>query len=135
MKEYIIRPIGKIKTPFKHMGESPRQARYSDGAEGTIKIYKKYVQGLEGLEKYKYIVVLFYFDRLKSYRLTAIPPGSNLSRGVFASRSPYRPNHIGLSVVQLLKVKNNLLKVRNVDMLDGTPVIDIKPYIKDIDKN
>ncbi|MEA2015636.1 MAG: tRNA (N6-threonylcarbamoyladenosine(37)-N6)-methyltransferase TrmO [Actinomycetota bacterium] len=135
MEEYTIKPIGEIETPFKHKEQSPRQPGYSGGAEGTIKIYKPYIKGLEGLERYKYIIVLFYFNRINDYRLTAIPPSSNSSRGVFASRSPYRPNHIGLSVVELLRIDNNLLKVRNVDMLDGTPVIDIKPYIDEPDKN
>ena len=119
---------------MKHKEECPRQPGYSNGAEGTIKIYKKYMKGLGGLEKYENIILLFYFNSLKEYNLTAVPPGSNSSRGVFASRSPYRPNHIGLSVVKLIKIENNILRVRNVDMLDGTPVIDIKPYINDPDK-
>jgi len=134
MEKYIIKPIGEIKSPFKYTEHSPRQPGYSGGAEGTIKIYRPYIKGLEGLERFKYIIVLFYLDRIKGYRLTAVPPSSNSPRGVFASRSPYRPNHIGLSVVELLKIENNLLKIRNVDMLEGTPVIDIKPYIDEPDK-
>jgi len=135
MEEYIIKPIGIIKTPFKHMGDPPRQPGFSGGAEGTIKIYKQYVKGLEGLEKYKYIIVLFYFNRLGGYSLTATPPASNSTRGVFASRSPHRPNQIGVSVVELLKVEDDILTIRNVDMLDGTPVIDIKPYIEGSNKH
>jgi tRNA (adenine37-N6)-methyltransferase len=133
MEKYTIRPIGKIKTPFRRKGEAPRQPEYSGGAEGIIEIYKEYSQGLKGLENYNYIVVLFYFDRPVSYSLTARPPGSSEARGVFASRSPHRPNHIGLSVLRLLKVEGTTLRVKNVDMLDDTPVIDIKPYIENLD--
>ncbi len=135
MEEYIINPIGILKTPFKYMKDSPRQPVFSDGAEGTIKIYKQYIKGLEGLEKYKHIVVLFYFNRFRDYKLTATPPSTNSTRGIFASRSPQRPNHIGISVVELLKVEADILTVRNIDMLDGTPVIDIKPYIEDLGKH
>jgi len=134
MEKYIISPIGIIKTPFKQRGQAPRQSVYSQGAEGTIEIYEQYVQGLEGLKNYEHIIILFYFDRVEGYTLTAQPPGASQPRGVFATRSPHRPNHIGMSVARLLEVKGNMLKVRDVDMLDGTPIIDIKPYVKDLDE-
>ncbi|MGM0365191.1 MAG: tRNA (N6-threonylcarbamoyladenosine(37)-N6)-methyltransferase TrmO [Actinomycetota bacterium] len=133
MDKYSISPIGKIRTPFKQRGKTPRQAAYSKGAVGTIEIYEEYRPGLEGLKKYEYVIVLFYFDRQQGYSLTARPPGAEEPRGVFATRSPRRPNHIGVSVVKLLEVEGNLLKVKGIDMLDGTPVIDIKPYVGDLD--
>lgn len=134
MEEYIISPIGRIRTPYKERGQAPRQAKYSGGAEGVIEIYEEYKKGIEGLEKYEYIVILFYFDRLDGHRLMATPPGSRGQRGVFASRSPHRPNHIGMSVAEILKVEDNKIKVKNVDMLDNTPIIDIKPYIEELEK-
>jgi tRNA-Thr(GGU) m(6)t(6)A37 methyltransferase TsaA len=134
MEKYEVVPIGKIYTPFKEKHKVPRQTIYSSGAEGRIEIYQQYVGGLKGIERYEHIIVLFYFDKTEGYSLTARPPGSAGSRGVFATRSPYRPNHIGLSILRLISVDDNILKVRDVDMLDGTPVIDIKPYVAELDK-
>lgn len=134
MEKYEVLPIGKIHTPFKVKYQVPRQAIYSSGAEGTIEIYQQYLEGLKGIERYKHIIILFYFNQIEGYSLTARPPGSSSSRGVFATRSPYRPNHIGLSILRLISVEVNLLKVRDVDMLDCTPIIDIKPYVKELDK-
>lgn len=133
MQKFEIVPIGKISTPYRKRHQAPRQTIYSGGEEGTIEIYEKYKSGLEGLEKYKYIIVLFYLDRMDGYDLKAWPPGSVSPRGVFATRSPHRPNHIGFSILQLLDIKDNIIRVRHVDMLDGTPVIDIKPYVPEID--
>ena len=131
---YKINPIGIIRTPYKEIGQVPRQTIYSKGAEGIIEIYNKYLEGLEGIKLYIHIIVLFYFDRLKRCDIKVRPPGSNKLRGVFATRSPYRPNHIGLSILRLEKVEGNILRVRDVDMLDRTPIIDIKPYVEKIDK-
>ncbi|MDD3520388.1 MAG: tRNA (N6-threonylcarbamoyladenosine(37)-N6)-methyltransferase TrmO [Actinomycetota bacterium] len=133
MKKYEIIPIGEIKTPFKSRNDAPRQPLYSKGAEGTIEIFKEYSPGLEGIENFKYIIVIFYFDRNNFYKLKTIPYGSENERGIFSTRSPHRPNNIGLSVLELLGIKENKLKVKDVDMLDKTPVIDIKPYIPEID--
>jgi len=134
MIKYDIRPIGKINTPYKESCRAPRQTIYSRGAEGTIEIYKQYQEGLEGIEQFEHIIILFYFDRTKGYSLTARPPGANSLRGIFATRSPHRPNHIGLSILRLIGVDGNLLTVKDVDMLDGTPIIDIKPYAANLDK-
>jgi len=134
MIKYEIIPIGKIYTPYKRRYQVPRQTIYSSGVEGTIEIYKHYLEGLKGIERFKHIIILFYFDRIEEYSLIARPPGSDSPRGVFATRSPYRPNHIGLSILRLISIDENLLKVRDVDMLNGTPVIDIKPYVAELDK-
>jgi tRNA-Thr(GGU) m(6)t(6)A37 methyltransferase TsaA len=134
MEKYEVIPIGKIYTPFKERYQVPRQTIYSSGAEGKIEIYQQYLEGLKGIELYKHIIILFYFDQIEGYSLKARPPGSVSSRGVFATRSPYRPNHIGLSIVRLTSIDKGLLKVRDVDMLNGTPVIDIKPYVVKLDK-
>ncbi len=134
MDKYTISPIGTIKTPYRLKKKAPCQAANSCGAEATIEIFGKYMQGLEGLEGYEYIIILFYFDRICGHSLTARPPGAKRPRGVFATRSPNRPNHIGMTVSRLLGVEGNKIKVRDIDLLDGTPIIDIKPYIRDLDK-
>jgi tRNA (adenine37-N6)-methyltransferase len=133
MKNYNITPIGIIKTPYRSKVQAPRQTAYSGGADGTIEVYEKYSEGLEGIERFRHIIVLFYFHRTEGFRLKAWPPDSDVSRGVFASRSPHRPNHIGISVLRLISRKGNILSVKDVDMLDGTPVIDIKPYVAGLD--
>ncbi len=134
MEKFFIEPIGFIKTPFKSKAEAPRQTIYSKGAKGKIKILDKYLEGIKGIEKYKYLMLIFYFHKSKNYHLLEMPPKSNEVRGVFTTRSPNRPNSLGFSVVKLLKAGPDYLKVSNVDMLDGTPIIDIKPYISDLDK-
>lgn len=134
MENISIKPIGIISTPFKNRSEAPRQTVYSDGAKGKIKIFGEYIKGLKGIEKYKYLILIFYFHRSKGYNLLTVPPHSNEEKGVFATRSPNRPNPLGFSVVKLLKVGPNYLEVENVDMVDGTPIIDIKPYVNSLDK-
>jgi tRNA (adenine37-N6)-methyltransferase len=134
MEKYKIKPIGVIKTPYRDKFQAPRQTSYSKGADGTIEVYEEYSRGLEGIEHFRYIIVVFYFHKTDGFKLTAWPPGSDEPRGVFASRSPNRPNHIGISVLKLIYRNGNILTVKDVDMLDGTPVIDIKPYIDGIDK-
>jgi tRNA-Thr(GGU) m(6)t(6)A37 methyltransferase TsaA len=88
MEKYEVLPIGKIHTPFKVKYQVPRQTIYSSGEEGTIEIYQQYLEGLKGIERYKHIIILFYFDQIKGDSLTARPPGSVSLRGVFATRSP-----------------------------------------------
>ncbi len=134
MENISIKPIGIISTPFKNKSEAPRQTIYSDGAKGKIKIFGQYIKGLKAIEKYKYLILIFYFHQSKGYNLLTVPPHSSEERGVFATRSPNRPNPLGFSVVKLLKAGPNYLEVENVDMVDGTPIIDIKPYVDSLDK-
>ncbi|MCG9479198.1 MAG: tRNA (N6-threonylcarbamoyladenosine(37)-N6)-methyltransferase TrmO [Actinomycetia bacterium] len=103
MEEYTIRPIGIMHTPYKDREKAPRQAVCSNGAKGIIDIYPKYLEGLKGLAERKYIIILFYFNQNKDYRLTARPPGQNHRKGVFATRSPHRPNHLPTSALKTLK--------------------------------
>lgn len=133
MKKYTISPIGIVHSPYQTREQAPRQAAYSKGAKGIIEVYEKYLPGLEGLENYEHIIVLFYFNQNLGYNLTALPPGKDKPRGVFATRSPRRPNFVGMSVVKLEKIEGNHLYITSLDMLDGTPVIDIKPYVADLD--
>jgi len=120
----FLKPIGIIHTPFKDT--APKQTIYSN-AEGIVEIFEKYKEGLNGLEKYSHIILIYYFHLSKDYELVVN------GKGVFATRSPRRPNPIGLSVVRLKKIDGRKLIVENIDVIDKTPLIDIKPFIPEID--
>lgn len=128
MEEICFRAIGYIKSPFKTTGEIPRQSIYASDKTAVIEIKEEFREGLLGLEEASYIVVLFNFHQSKEYQLIQKPHQSNVEKGVFATRSPHRPNGIGISIVKLLKVDGCKLEIQGVDMLDATPVLDIKPY-------
>jgi tRNA-Thr(GGU) m(6)t(6)A37 methyltransferase TsaA len=101
-------------------------------AEGVPEIEAKFEQGLTDIEGFSHLFVLWLFDRSEGYELTAMPPSENRPHGVFATRSPLRPNPIGMTVVELVRRDGRRLFVRGVDMLDGTPILDIKPYLSSI---
>jgi tRNA-Thr(GGU) m(6)t(6)A37 methyltransferase TsaA len=128
----LFEPIGNILTPFESQGKMPRQPRFAKGILGRIIVNEAFQEGLKDLEGFSHIVVLFHLDRSKPYRLSVIPRKETTHRGLFATRSPNRPNAIGLSVVKLISIEKNSLTVEGVDMLNNTPLLDIKPYIPDI---
>jgi len=127
-----IQPIGYVRSPYKEQKDAPRQGRLSD-TSSEIVIDEHYLPGLEDVEKKSHLIVLSWFDRADRTMLTVTPPQEKVQHGVFATRSPNRPNPVGLSVVDLLAREGNVLRVRGLDALDGTPVVDIKPYSPDID--
>lgn len=127
-----LKPIGYVHSPYRERKDAPRQGRLSN-VESEIVILDEYVEGLRDLDQCKQIFVLSWFDRSDRTVLTATPPHTGIEHGVFATRSPDRPNPIGLCVVDLLSVEGNILKVRCLDALDGTPVVDIKMYSPEID--
>ncbi len=127
-----LEPIGIIHTPFKTVEETPRWGTITDEL-GEIEVYPQYEEGLDGLENYSQIEVIFLFHHSKARPLKVIPPHDNKERGVFASRAPVRPNPIGLTRMELLERKGRFLKVKNVDMVDGTPILDIKPVSNEKD--
>ena len=129
-----IKPIGVIHTPFKHTEDTPTQT-WRSGAAGTIEVYKNYEDGLSDIDGFSHIIVIFRFHKSRGYRLKLKPFRDNKKRGVFATRSPRRPNQLGLSILKLSNRKGNILKVKGVDMLDGTPLLDIKPYIPESNLN
>ncbi len=128
----ILKPIGVVKSPFETQTDAPRQGRFSD-AVSEIEIFEEYVDGLYKIENFRYLIVLYWMDRASRERLRVIPPGETEERGVFTTRSPSRPNPIGLCVVEVVEVERNRLKVRWLDALDGSPVIDIKIYSPELD--
>ena len=126
-----INPIGIIRTPYKT--KAPYQPVEEKG-EFYIEIFPEYQEGLKGLKTFNYIYVIFHMDRAKSFHLIVEPPwAEGIKVGVFASRSPRRPNPIGISVVRLEKIEENRVFISSLDALDETPLIDIKPYIKHLD--
>lgn len=130
-----VHPIGLVRSPFKERSEAPRQPSAARGVEGRIELFAAsgIDHALEDLESFDHIWVLFWFHRNEGFRPKVLPPRSSRRRGVFATRSPYRPNPIGMSVVELVRVEQRVLVIRNLDMLDETPVLDIKPYVAYVD--
>ena len=128
-----VRPIGVVHSPFRERSSAPRQGRAAGGALGTLELFK--TSGIEhallDLQSFNFIWVLFWFheNQHKGFRPKVLPPRSTERRGVFATRSPYRPNPIGMSAVELVGIQGLMLSVRNLDMLDQTPILDLKPYI------
>jgi len=126
------RPIGIIHSPFKENVGIPRQAVGASEVKGTIEILDDFSEGLQDLGDFSHIVVVFHLHLVKSPRLKAYPPWDGREHGVFATRSPYRPNPVGVSVVRLVGIDGNNLHISGIDMAEGSPVLDIKPYIPDL---
>jgi tRNA (adenine37-N6)-methyltransferase len=126
---FTPRPIGFVSSPYKNASEIPKGLGARHEADGVLKILPEFAPGLLDIEGFSHLFVLWEFDRSESFELLGTPPSDNRPHGVFATRSPYRPNPIGLTVVELLRRDGTDLHVRGVDMLDGTPILDIKPYL------
>jgi len=126
-------PIGIIHTPFKEPDNMPIQPAGAKGIKGTIEILKEYQDGLKDLEGFSHIILLYHFHRSQGFKLQVVPFMDTVPHGVFATRAPRRPNAIGLSVVELGKIEIGLLHILNVDILDGTPLLDLKPYVPEFD--
>jgi len=127
------RPIGVIHSPFTEPRGTPIQAGVSMENEATAEIFEEFAEGLKDLEGFSHIILIFHFHRSRKAPLHQVPFMDDIERGVFSIRSPSRPNPIGLSVVRLVSVEDNVIRFRGVDMLDGTPLLDIKPYVPEMD--
>ncbi len=127
-----MKPIGFVRSPYKKQSDAPRQGRDSN-VLSQITIFDEYSDGLDGVDSYSHLIVLYWLDRAKRNLLKVIPPGKTKERGVFSTRSPSRPNPIAFCVVDLIKRENNKLTLKGLDALDKSPVLDIKPYIPEID--
>jgi tRNA-Thr(GGU) m(6)t(6)A37 methyltransferase TsaA len=125
--------IGVIHSPFTQIAGMPIQPIYAEGIEGFVEIFPEFEEGISDLNGFERIWLIYIFDRATSPKLKVIPFRDKAERGVFATRAPSRPNPLGISVVRLKGIEGRTLKVGNVDILDGTPLVDIKPYIPDID--
>lgn len=134
MKEIIYKPIGVIHTPFTNTQGMPIQPRAAEGVKGSIEILPEYAEGLQDLAGFSHIILLYHLHLSKGYSLKVTPFLDNTLRGLFATRAPKRPNPIGLSIVMLIAVKGNVLFIEEIDVIDGTPLLDIKPYVPEFDK-
>lgn len=126
-------PIGIIHTPFNDPQGMPIQPAGAAGVPGTVELYPEYAAGLQDLDGFSHLILLYHFHRSNDYDLRVVPFLDTQERGIFATRAPRRPNPIGLSVVRLIGIEGNRLQVEKVDMLDGTPLLDIKPYVPAFD--
>jgi tRNA (adenine37-N6)-methyltransferase len=129
---FTFRPIGQVRSPYTSTKQIPKGFGAKHEAEGTLEILPEFEVGLTDVEGFSHLFVLWLFDRSEGFELLGTPPIDNRPHGVFATRSPRRPNPIGLTVVELLKRDGPMLRVRGLDMLDGTPILDIKPYLSSI---
>ncbi len=127
-----MQPIGYVRSPYRESREVPKGLGAKHAAEGTIEIRPELEAGLTDIEGFSHLFIIWAFDRSEGYELLGTPPSDNRPHGVFATRSPRRPNPIGLTVVELLRREGTRLEVRGIDMLDGTPVLDIKPYLSGV---
>ena len=132
-EDICFKPIGIIHTPFKTLKGIPNQSGIST-AKGTIEIFSKYKTGLKDLSEFSHLYCLFFFDMVKlPVPLQSKPFLDNEKRGVFAIRTPFRPNPLGLSILEIIEISDNIIHVKNVDILDKTPILDLKPYIPHFD--
>lgn len=127
-----MNPIGHVKSPYQTPRDIPMGLGAKHDAEGVLEVRAEFEPGLTDIEGFSHLFVVWVFDRSDRYELLGTPPSDNRPHGVFATRSPWRPNPIGLTVVELIRRDGARLQVRGVDMLDGTPILDIKPYLSSV---
>lgn len=126
-------PIGTIHSPFTSLEGMPIQPAGASGVKGSVEVLEDFADGLQDLDGFSHIILLYLFHRSRGFKLRVVPFMDNSMRGVFATRAPKRPNPIGFSVVRLENIEGNVLHVDGIDILDGTPLLDIKPYVPEFD--
>ncbi len=134
MEGIIFNPIGVIHSKYKETKNTPIQPASATGVRGSLEIFSEYTEGLKDIEGFSHLILIYHFNRSKGYKLIVKPFLDENVHGVFSTRAPFRPNPIGLSVVKLVARNKNILEIENVDILDGTPLLDIKPFVPDFDK-
>ncbi|CAG1772876.1 tRNA (adenine(37)-N6)-methyltransferase [uncultured bacterium] len=133
MESVILKPIGVIRSPFTDVKSMPIQPVSENSAAGRIEIFPEFAAGLTDVEGFSHVILLYHFHRSQTYSLSVTPYLDTEPRGLFATRAPNRPNPIGLSLVRLVRIEGSHLHVENIDVLDGTPLLDIKPHVPEID--
>jgi len=133
MEQITYRPIGVIRSPFKQAEGMPIQPSGAQGVAGTVELEQEFSGGLRDLDGFSHIVLVYHFHLSRGYSLEVIPFLDDSHRGIFATRAPKRPNSIGISVVRLTGIEGSTVHIQDVDIVDGTPLLDIKPYIPDFD--
>jgi len=134
--EIKLKQIATIKSPFCDLQNMPVQPRGAKDTYATIEFKKEFAEGLKDLDGFSHVYLIYYFHKIETPKLSVVPfnDKTNTPRGVFATRTPMHPNSIGLSVVELVSVKDNIVTIKGIDVLDGTPLLDIKPYIENFDQ-
>ena len=133
MKQIKYTPIGIIHSPFKTPQGTPIQPQAAAGVKGTVEVFPEYVAGLSDLQGFSHIYLIYHFHLAKAFSLQVKPFLDDTPRGLFATRAPSRPNPIDISIVELMTIENNGLNIRDIDVVDNTPLLDIKPYVPDFD--
>jgi len=132
-EEIMMTPIGFIHSPYKQVKDMPIQGKFKTGVQAWIELKEEYRAGLKDLDGFSHVIIIYYFHKSEKTEIEGKPFLEDEKHGIFAIRSPHRPNHIGLSVIKIEKIEANKLHFSEVDVLDGTPVLDIKPYVKHFD--
>ena len=133
---FEIQEIATVKSPFTNLVDMPVQPNGAKDHYATIEFKEKYKDGLKDLNGFSHIYLIYYFHKVQEHKLSVVPfnDKNHKLRGVFSTRTPMHPNRLGLSIVELVDIKENIVTIKGVDILDGTPLIDIKPYIENFDK-
>ncbi len=134
MDQIHYRPIGVVHSPYKDTTGVPIQPRAAQGIKGTVEVFDDFREGLADLDGFSHIILVYHLHLSQGYALQVIPFLDNQLRGLFATRAPRRPNPIGLSVVALDRIEGSILHIEGVDIVDGTPLLDIKPYVPEFDR-
>jgi len=132
-QEIKLNPIGIIHTPYREPKGIPIQGKFEKSITGTIEIFPEYQKGIKDIEGFSHLILIYYFNRSKEVKLIWKPFLEDEEHGIFAIRSPHRPNHLGFSIIKVKKVKGNTIIFSEVDILDKTPLLDIKPYVSHFD--
>ena len=133
MNEIKYKPIGVIHSLFKEPEGTPIQPAAAKSIDGTVEVFEEYAEGLKDIEGFSHIILIYHFHLSKGSLLKVKPYMDNEVHGVFATRAPSRPNSIGISIVRLVGVEENVLHIQDVDIIEGTPLLDIKPYVPEFD--
>jgi len=133
MNEIQYIQIGIIHSPFKEPKGTPIQPIAAQGIDGTVEVFQEYTEGLNDLDGFSHVILVYHFHLSEESSLKVKPFMDDQTHGVFSTRAPNRPNPIGISVVQLIKIEGNILQVEDLDIIDGTPLLDIKPYVPEFD--
>ena len=133
MKEIILKPIGIIRTPYRNQKGMPIQGKFKEGMTGRAEIFPEYEKGLKDIEGFSHLILVYHFNRASGEKLLGKPFLEDVTHGIFSIRSPNRPNHIGVSVVKLERVEGSAIIFSEVDIMDETPLLDIKPYVSYFD--
>ena len=134
MSEVVYRPIGVVHSPFKVPQDVPIQSVAAEGVMGIVEVAREYVEGLRDVDGFSHLILIYHCHLAQDYSLLVRPFLDEMLHGVFSTRAPSRPNPVGVSVVRLTRMEKNILHIQDVDIIDGTPLLDIKPFVPEFDQ-